>query len=123
NTDKPVPYIMVSSEALTQPFPSPDAVRLGISLPQKYYQMEEAGAQTPRDYIASWLSDAVKTSSTIIFATPSASGTPQPLQLEFNPPDVTDFMTNGRPGAYGYKLRSAGDGELGIVADLGNDYW
>lgn len=126
-------YISIYNLPDDQRDDSPEAITIRMSLPRKYYDfgfdMMLFGifqGETPAEMVASIVPNTSNPED-IVFATPSADGTPQPLQFQNSTADIMEFTVNRRPAAYGYsantnQFQSVDTNRLIVVADVGGDY-
>ncbi|HEX2905970.1 MAG TPA: hypothetical protein VHO69_03875 [Phototrophicaceae bacterium] len=121
----PIPHLSVDNLPREERYESPEGINLQISLPRKSYDFVFTSGTTPKEMVAQSIWGSTQPAD-VNFATPSADGTPQPLQVEPVAPLVTEFMVDGRPAAFAYSTMKAMEieaSQLIIIADLGNDYW
>jgi hypothetical protein len=107
---------------------APSSIMIQISLPTKFFAFGFVGGQTPQEMTEQLVSmSSIGQPTAVDNATPSADGTPQPLQvMPASDPQIIEFAVNGRPAAYGYSIAQMGEmdaSQLIVVVDVGDDYW
>lgn len=120
--------VSISNVPLDQRLTNPEALTIQVSFPRLWYDFSLMTGDTPREAVSQILQPLRNNIAPVIIVTPSASGTAQPIQIDQNALEITDFSLGDRSGAYAYGSNTFGplgfhQINFALIMDVGGSNW